>query len=108
MKDLKITKEEKKEREDDMKMDSIGEEEYHYGLRIHLDKHAIEKLGLDKGMPDVGDVLEMKAKVKVVDVSVSASERGDHKSMGLQIVAADIGGEDTKEKDPAGNLYGDS
>ena len=76
------------------------EPRYPYGLSLHLEEDALEKLGLDK-LPAVGTVLTLKATVKVDSASIREHEGSEkRRTLGLQITAMDLG-EEEKEKDDA-------
>jgi hypothetical protein len=84
---LKITKEERKAREESMKGEptSIAADEYPYSTRIDLEDDVLKKLGI-KELPEVGSEMTLKAKVEVKRTSEN-SENGDKKrrSVCLQI-----------------------
>jgi hypothetical protein len=54
--------------------------DYPWGQTINLDTDELEKLGIDKKLPNVGDKLTITAKVVVTTVSQSATTRtsGQH------------------------------
>lgn len=79
---LKSMKRSKTESEPEVVEAKSDEDRYPYGLELHLDKEAIDKLGIDC---DVGDVVMIEAKAKVTGKYTSASESGEHKTMNLQI-----------------------
>jgi len=57
---------------------------YPYGLSIHLDDEALEKLGLEK-LPEVGTELALVAVVDVTSVSENENPGGKTRSVSLQI-----------------------
>lgn len=60
-------------------------EDYPYGLRLDLNEDTLDKLGLDT-LPDVGDELDLAAKVKVETVSQRTGMDGKKsRSLDLQI-----------------------
>jgi hypothetical protein len=59
---------------------------YPYGLSIHLDDDALEKLGLSK-LPEVGTELALVAVVDVTSVSENDSGAGAVRSASLQITS---------------------
>lgn len=66
-------------------LSSPSPEDFPYGLRLDLDKDALEKLGIDD-LPDVGDTFHLMATVKVTSVSEDTTSDGsDHCSVCLQI-----------------------
>lgn len=78
---------------------------YPYGLNIHLEGEAMEKLGLEN-LPKVGTQMMLMALVNVESVSERDSQDGGKKqSMSIQIT--DMALEPKKEKkDLASALYG--
>jgi hypothetical protein len=85
----------------------IGEKQidgpqYPYGLRLCLDNDVIKALGF-KDLPEVGQVMDLKAKVEVCSTNESESkEYGLKMYMDLQIVEMEIG---KPKADPASKLY---
>ena len=80
-------------------------EEYPYGLRIRLGEAEMKKLGMDD-LPEVGDEIELDAKVKVVSTNASASESSKNRSVELQITHMELGGEEEESaEDKAKKLY---
>lgn len=82
---------------------------YPYGLEISLDKDALEKLGVDE-LPEVGSVVGISGKAKVVSVHASDSLYGKDKRISLQITDLELGaptaGEKKPKRDPSDTLYG--
>lgn len=80
---------------------------YPYGLQLHLDDDALEKLGLTE-MPKVGSTLMLTAKVAVTGCGSSERQGGDEESYcDLQITDLAVGDENEPSKrDPARALYG--
>jgi hypothetical protein len=77
--------------------------EYPYGLSVHLDNDALEKVGLST-LPKVEGTMLLVARVKVVSVSSNEHEgMGKHRSVGLQIT--DMALEKDGGKDAAATLY---
>lgn len=106
LKSMKLSEQDKK----DNSVDSVIEQpSYPYGLKIHLDEDAYEKLGLPE-VPKVGSKFTMLAMVTVVDVH--QSEKGDDRkytTVGLQITDMALDkGEKEKAKDAGQVLYGSS
>ena len=77
---MKMSAAEKKKEEPALAMEQPN---YPYGLKINLDKDAIEKLGIE--LPAVGENLQLHAMVTVTDVHASESETGKYASCSLQI-----------------------
>jgi len=82
---------------------------YPYGLEISLDKNALEKLGVDE-LPEVGSVVALTAKAKVVSVNASNSLYVKDRRVSLQITDLELGASTAAEKkpkrDPSDSLYG--
>jgi hypothetical protein len=67
--------------------------QYSYGLCITLCDDELKKLGIDKeDMPEIGDMIDLRAMAKVTSVHQSASADGDQRRIELQIT--DLGVED--------------
>lgn len=79
--------------------------EYPWGLRLDLDDDALDKLGLT-GIPEVGKVLLLTARVEVV--RRSEEERPDelHRSLGLQITDMALEAMPAEGKTTEQRLYG--
>lgn len=73
MTDMKRTKAETKENDGPMK--SSGDS-YPYGLSVHLDHHALKKLGMHDKLPRVGDRIKLHAHAHVTSVSQDSREGG--------------------------------
>ncbi len=82
----------------------VGEDEFPFGLRLHLDDEAIKKLSL--GTLEVGDKMSLFAEVKVTEVSEREDEEGKRRHVDLQIT--DMSLHDGKVDDVAETLYGSS
>ena len=74
MVDMKRSKVEKKAN-DQMHLGKPGGDDYHHGLTVHLDHESLGKLGIDK-LPNVGDVMHMKAHAHVKEVSEEHRDGG--------------------------------
>lgn len=79
---------------------------YPWGLGLHLDDDALEKLGIER-LPAAGETLMIVAKVSVTSVSETAEEgtKGKRRSVSLQITDLGIGPTD-EEKPIEAKLYG--
>lgn len=71
--------------------------DYPWGLTINLDTDELEKLGIAKSLPNVGDKFTIMAKVVVTTVSQTASTRtsgahDDRKQVSYQITDIAMGG----------------
>ena len=95
---LKSMKVSKQEREEHHTIKAVNPDvpEYPYGLKIHLDKEALSKLGIEK-LPEVGSEMKLMAVVKVCDVSQHKSIYGEDRSLGLQITDMAVGGAKEQE-----------
>ena len=82
---MKRTTAEKKEGSD---MVSAFQEDYPYGLRIHLEDDEISKLNIP--MPKIGETMVLVANIKVTSVSERADEDGENRSIGLQITEMEL------------------
>ena len=69
--------------------------EYPYGLRICLCDAELTKLGLD--LPDIGDIIDLRAFAVVTSVSASDSEHGTSRRVELQIQKIAVENEMTEE-----------
>lgn len=79
---------------------------YPYGLSLNLDDDALEKLGLDEDLPEVGESFLVMCKVDVVSVISRSDQEGESEdSIRLQItdMAFDKPFDDS---DPQDKLYG--
>ena len=79
--------------------------EYPHGLRICLEKKELEKLGFMKA-PEIDKMMELKGKVKVVEVSNQDYGQGDEYRVELQITDMELSSE-KKDEGPAKVLYGE-
>lgn len=78
---------------------SPDQEEYPYGLRLHLNDDELEKLGIDK-LPKVGEGGSIEAVFKIVSTHESANEgQKKYRSVELQITHMDLGAEDKSTTD---------
>ena len=93
-----------KQDKDPAKPVEVGEEDYPYGLRIHLDENSIKKLGI-KDLPDVKDGVGVKANAKVINSGTSSSEDGTKRYLELQITHMEMGPHEEEKKDGATQLY---
>ncbi len=104
MKDLKISKQEAKEKSKAVQViGSSDQERYPYGLRLDLNNDTLEKLGMKK-LPTVGTVLMFEAKAKVVGSRQSATEGSENRSVELQITHIDLEDGESDEEVKEGEL----
>lgn len=103
MESMKMTASEKKESSPEVAMPK--QDPYPYGLRLELNRETIKKLGIE--LPEVGEVLELRALAKVVSCHASQQEGGDeYASCSLQITDMEVKAE-TDVKAIASRLYKD-
>jgi hypothetical protein len=102
--DMKLTAEDK--RREEKEMQAGGEpDDYPWELRFTLDGDELDKLGMS-GLPKVGEIMDLQAKVKVVGVYASDNATmGSNRSINLQITALGLEPE-TTGKSAAQTLYG--
>ncbi len=83
----------------------IDRPEYPYGLAVHVDDDALEKLGLEK-LPGAGDELTLTAVVSVTTSSETDTAAGKNRSLSLQITKMSL--EPKKAgKSTTAKLYGE-
>ena len=70
---------------------------YPYGLKICLCHTELEKLGL--GVPDVGDVIDLRAFATVTSVSTNDGEYGASCRVELQIEKLGVENESTEDEE---------
>lgn len=85
--DMKLTKSEMK---DTATPTALGSKDkgpkYPWGLEIRLDDSALKKLGMDKEMPEVGELCQITGVGRVVSCSMSESSMGgSSKNVSIQI-----------------------
>lgn len=75
----------------------MSENKYPYGLRISLSQDDLEKLGVDHGDFEIGDVFPLDILAKVVSKSANETEGGEENCcVSLQITH--IGAEEQEEE----------
>jgi len=97
--DMKRSAKEKKAREREMAPTSSSDEDYHYGLRIHMDHDSLDKAGIADN-PKPGDLYRVHGIAKVVRSDESADENGKRRNAEFhfhQIGFAPHGGDDETE-----------
>lgn len=102
LKDMKITKAEKKEKTEACSP-SLDSPAYPYGLNLRCDETVLEKLAL-KGIPKVGQKLELIAIVEVSEVSQYETQTSKNRSLSLQVTQMAL---QSPSKDAADVFYGD-
>lgn len=100
---MKLSDSEIKERNSPASIVSEGPR-YPWGLGIQLEDETMGKLGI-AGLPKVGDVLMVQARVKVTGAMENEHEHGKHRSAQLQIVDMGIGPDEGEGGDAAEKLY---
>jgi hypothetical protein len=103
VKDLKLTKEDKKEEEKSWQ--SPSEDDYPYGLSLQLEESSIKKLGINQQDYDVDQEVTFAAKALVSSISENKNQNATRRSMSLQIIAMELKPE---EVDPASTMYKES
>ena len=93
----------KKEKADGVDVMPGSEEDYPYGLRIHLEDDEISKLNIP--MPEIGSTMVLVANIKVTSVSERADEDGENRSVGLQITEMELAPYENKDTDHVKKLY---
>jgi hypothetical protein len=105
MVNMKMSAEERKEYEPATVESSAPD--YPYGLCIHLDDDALEKLGITS-MPAVGTEVMVMAKAVVKGTSAYARNgEADHRSVELQITDMELG-QSSAGGNAAATLYGNN
>lgn len=99
--DMKRSKKEKGDDCPEVSCDS--QEDYPYGLRIHLEDDEISKLNIP--MPEIGSTMVLVANIKVTSVSERADEDGENRSVGLQITEMELAPYEKNETDHVKKLY---
>lgn len=89
LKSMKVTKEDRKKREEMYKSPCIDTDDYPYGLRIHLDSEMLTKLGI-KTLPKTGGTFTLSASGTIKSTEVNDREGKEKKSMSLQIEKLDV------------------
>lgn len=85
MKDMKLTKAEKKNRNKPLEAAKASDgPEYPYGLSVELDHESMGKLGMSK-LPKIGSKIKFHAHAHVKSASQDDSTSGSRKRVGLQI-----------------------
>lgn len=85
--------------ESTMPMSMANAPRYPYGLCLSLCQDELEKLGLDAGDMEVGDVIHLHALAKVTSCSENETESGSNCRVELQIVMMDIESEDEENEE---------
>lgn len=77
---------------------------YPYGLHITLDEEVMAKLGITE-LPEIDEVIHLFALAKVDRVNSSATDQGEQKCCGLQIIMLALEDEDEENVSVAERLY---
>lgn len=94
---MKITPQERKEKEEAAVPNKIEQPSYPYGLELRLSKPELEKLGLSAAL-QVGDECVVSAKAKVTSVEMRQHEGGDHEHVTLQLTDLGVEAKPPPEK----------
>ena len=92
-------------------LDGGDKPHYPYGLRLHLEKEELEKLGDSVADLSQGDRVSLRCVAEVVSISVNEDEHGSSAHMGLQIQKIEVGaaaGSRTTVRDALSTLRGKS
>jgi hypothetical protein len=101
--DMKLSDEEKKEQtQPPAEMEG---EQYPWGVCLDLDDGTLAKLGITK-LPEIGTVMVVEARAKVVGINEAANESAESKSVRLQIIEMGVQA-DAKPRSPGQRVYGD-
>lgn len=97
--DLKRSSKEKREEADEAKPVAADQPDYGYGLRIRLEDHELEKLGMSGRIPQVGDEYHLAAIARVTGVNQVDYGKRKEASVELQITMMDATHEDEAEEE---------
>lgn len=89
LRSMKVTKEDRKKREEMYSKPCIDGDDYPYSLRIHLDSEMLEKLGLKK-LPKTGATFKLSATGSVKSTEINDRDGKEKKSMSLQIEKLEV------------------
>ena len=85
LKSMRITK-----KEGDDEKDIEFEQDFPFGLRLHLGNDTLDKLDM-KDLPELGKVMTLVAQVEVVSLSENSNkDQEDHKNVDLQITDMEL------------------
>lgn len=96
-------KEEASEKETLLGYEEPSEPKYPYGLQLSLDEESLQKLGLE-GLLQVGSVVTIVAKAKVVGASEHETQEETERSVSIQIT--DMAPITAQSASMADRLYG--
>lgn len=102
--DMKRTAADKKAESEAWKSEPMSGEDYPYGLSIHLDQSAMEKLGLSSTDLDAGQAIMLCAECVVTSDNITTINGKTRRSMTLQLQKVALSQE--KATDIVGALYG--
>lgn len=101
--DMKMTKDEAKERSPSVESSADNAPEYPWGLSVNLDESSLAKLGIE-ALPAVGTKMVLMAEVVVKGTSEYNQQDGDKsRNVDLQITQMDLG---APARDPAEVMFG--
>lgn len=104
LKSMKMSAKDAKEYASPATADASDAPRYPYGLCLHINDETIKALGVN-AMPDAGQTLMITARVKVASVEQRDTQKGQDRSMSLQITDMAIG-PDTAKPSVEEKLYG--
>ena len=74
-------------------------DEYPCGLTITFNNDTIEKLRLDHGDWEIGDVFDLRAMARVTGINENQTDQGDNCCITLQIVMMGCESEDAEDEE---------
>lgn len=96
MADMALTPAEAQEQTAPMSLSQMPR--YPYGLCLSLGKDEMEKLGLEAGDMEVGDIIHLHALAKATSCSENETEGGSNCRVELQIMFLEIESEDAENE----------
>lgn len=96
----------KKKNSDQPESICVEQDKYPYGLKLHLNKEALAKLGVDK-LPEVGTTMKITGLVTVTETSLKEyRDETSSKDMELQVTDMELGAATEEKRNTAEELYG--
>ena len=96
--DMKLSKSEMKDTAPTVAGSSNKGPKYPWGLELRLDDASLKKLGMDKEMPEVGELCQITGVGRVVSCSMSESSMGgSSKNVTIQIERMTLAVDDEDE-----------
>jgi hypothetical protein len=103
--DMKLTKADKAAREKEWSSAVEGQEDYPYGLSIHLDSESMEKLGLTDADLDAGQPVSIVATAIISSDNIYQRNGKKTRAMSLQIQS--MGLQQGEKSDAVADMYGE-